>query len=261
MVERRPRLEGKVAIVTGAGAQGTVMGNGKAVSILFAREGAKVLLVDRVEERARDTWEAIRGEGGTASVYAADVTGEEQCRGMVEAAVERYGGVDILHNNVGVNGPGSVVEVSREEWDRVMAINLTSMMLTSRHAIPHMAAAGGGAIINVSSISAIRPRGMTSYTVSKAGVIALTQAMAIDHAKDGIRVNCILPGPAYTSMVAGGMSEDTRELRRRASPLRVEGNSWDVAWAAVYLAGDEARWVTGVALPVDGGVTLDSPRR
>ena len=142
-----------------------------------------------------------------------------------------------------------------------MSVNLTSMILSSKHAIPVMVASGGGAIVNVSSISAIRPRGMTPYTVSKGAVVPLTQAMAIDHAPDGIRVNCILPGPAYTSMVAGGMSAEMRDLRRHASPLQIEGNSWDIAYAALYLASDEARWVTGVALPVDGGVTLDSPRR
>ena len=261
MLEHKPRLEGKVAIVTGAGAQGAVMGNGKAASILFAREGARVLLVDQVEERVQVTLETIRSEGGEASVYVADVTEADQCRAMVEAAVQRYGRLDVLHNNVGINGPGSVVEVDLEEWDRVMRINLTSMMLTSKYAIPRMASGGGGAIVNISSISAIRPRGMTSYTVSKAGIVALTQAMAIDHAGDNIRVNCILPGPAYTSMVAEGMSDEVRDLRRQASPLKIEGTSWDIAWAAVYLASDEARWVTGVALPVDGGVTIDSPRR
>ena len=261
MPERRPRLEGKVAIVTGAGAQGAIMGNGKAVSILFAREGARVLLADLDEGRARETLEAIEAEGGEASVFAADVTKEKDCQALIEAAVERFGRLDILHNNVGVNGPGSVVDVSEAEWHRIMQINLTSMFLTSKHAIPKMVEGGGGAVINISSISAIRPRGMTPYTVSKAGVVALTQAMAIDQAKDNIRVNCILPGPAYTSMVAGGMSSDIREIRRQASPLKVEGNSWDVAWAAVYLASDEARWVTGVVLPVDGGVTIDSPRR
>ena len=255
------RLHNKVAIVTGAGARANVMGNGKAVSILFAREGAKVLLVDNVEERVAPTLQAIQAEGGHASVFIADVTQDDQCRAMVQAALDRYGALHILHNNVGINGPGKVTEVPQSEWDRIMSVNLTSMILASKYAIPPMIQAGGGAIVNVSSISAIRPRGMTPYTVSKGAIIPLTQAMAIDHAPDGIRVNCILPGPAYTSMVAGGMSDEMRDLRRNASPLKVEGNSWDIAYAALYLASDEARWVTGVALPVDGGVTLDSPRR
>ena len=261
MNNRQPRLQDKVAIVTGAGSRGDVMGNGKAVSILFAREGAKVLLVDNVEGRAAKTLQAIEAEGGEASVFVADVTSEDDCRAMVQAALDRYDGLHVLHNNVGINGPGRVTEVSQDEWDRVMSVNLTSMILASKYAIPAMIAAGGGAIVNVSSISAIRPRGMTPYTVSKGAIVPLTQAMAIDHAPDGIRVNCILPGPAYTSMVAGGMSAEMRAVRRQASPLKVEGNSWDIAYAALYLASDEARWVTGVALPVDGGVTIDSPRR
>ena len=261
MTERKPRLQNKVSIVTGAGARADVMGNGKAVSILFAREGARVLLVDNVKERVIPTLEAIRAEGGEASIFVADVTQEDQCRAMVQAALDRYDGLHVLHNNVGINGPGKVTEVSQSEWGRIMSINLTSMILASKYAIPPMIEAGGGAIVNISSISAIRPRGMTPYTVSKGAIIPLTQAMAIDHAPDGIRVNCILPGPAYTSMVAGGMSDEMRDLRRNASPLKVEGNSWDIAYAALYLASDEARWVTGVALPVDGGVTLDSPRR
>ena len=151
---------------------------------------------------------------------------------MVQATLDRYGALHVLHNNVGINGPGRVTEVSQDEWDRVMSVNLTSMILASKHAIPVMVSSGGGAIVNVSSISAIRPRGMTPYTVSKGAVIPLTQAMAIDHARDGIRVNCILPGPAYTSMVAGGMSAEMRDIRRSASPLGIEGNSWDIAYAA-----------------------------
>ena len=261
MTERQPRLQNKVAIVTGAGARGDVMGNGKAVSILFAREGAKVLLVDNVEERVVPTLEAIQAEDGEASIFVADVTREDQCKAMVQAALDRYGALHILHNNVGINGPGRVTELSQPDWHRVMSVNLLSMIHASKHAIPAMTSTGGGAIVNISSISAIRPRGMTPYTVSKGAVVSLTRAMAIDHASEGIRVNCILPGPAYTSMVAGGMSDDMRDLRRNASPLKVEGNSWDIAYATLYLASDEARWVTGVALPVDGGVTIDSPRR
>ena len=130
------------------------------------------------------------------------------------------------------------------------------MMLTSKYAVPTMAATGGGAIVNISSISAIRPRGLTAYTVSKGGVMALTQAMAIDHAADGIRVNCILPGPVYSSMVAPNMSAERREIRRSSSPLGMEGTPWDIGWAAVYLASDESKWVTGVCIPIDGGVTL-----
>jgi NAD(P)-dependent dehydrogenase (short-subunit alcohol dehydrogenase family) len=237
------------------------MGNGKATAILFAREGARVLLVDSTEARAQETMEAITAEGGNASVFVADVTAAADCSAMADAAVQRYGRLDILHNNVGIGGSGTVVDVSETDWDRVMAVNVKSMMLTSKYAIPHMIATGGGSIVNISSISAIRPRGLTAYTVSKGGVIALTQAMAIDHARDGVRVNCIMPGPVYSSMVAGNLTDERRETRRRASPLQIEGTAWDVAWAAVYLASDQARWVTGVVLPVDGGVTIASPDR
>ncbi|MFQ5933597.1 MAG: SDR family NAD(P)-dependent oxidoreductase, partial [Dehalococcoidia bacterium] len=238
-----------------------VMGNGKATAILFAREGARVLLADMVEERAQGTWEIIASEGGEASVFVADVSQAPDCQALVDEAIRRYGKLDILHNNVGIGGPRTVVDSSEEDWDRVMAVNLKSMMLTSKYAIPKMAAAGGGAVVNISSISAVRPRGSTPYSVSKGRVIALTQAMAIDHAKDGIRVNCIMPGPVYTSMVAPQIDDERREKRRLASPLQAEGTGWDIAWAALYLASDEARWVTGVILPVDGGVIITSPSR
>ena len=174
----KPRLQGKVAIVTGAGARSGVMGNGKATSILFAREGAKVLLVDQIEDRVKETLQIITDEAGEASICVADVTNPADCQAMVEAATMRYGHLDILHNNVGINGPGNVLEVTEEEWDRVMRINLSSMILTSKYAIPEMVVKGGGAIVNISSISAICPRGMTPYTVSKAGVVALTKAMS-----------------------------------------------------------------------------------
>ena len=219
------------------------------------------MIVDRIEERASRTLDVVVGGGGVASVFAADVTNAGDCRALVDAAVQRYGRLDILHNNVGIGGAGTVVDVSEDDWDRVMEVNIKSMVLTSKFAVPAMAAGGGGSIVNISSISAIRPRGLTPYTVSKGGVIALTQGMAMDHAGDGIRVNCILPGPVYSAMVAGGMTDGRRELRRRASPLAVEGTAWDVAWAATFLASDEARWITGVVLPVDGGVTIASPAR
>ena len=258
----KPRLAGKVAIVTGAGSRAAGIGNGRATAILFAREGAKVLLVDQRAPAAEETLAAITEEGGEAEVFAADVTRAGDCRAMVERAVRRWGRLDILDNNVGIGMPGSVVEVSEEDWDRVMAVNVKSMMLASKFAIPAMAAAGGGAIINISSISALRPRGLTPYSASKGAVIALTRAMAIDHAGDGIRVNCIAPGPVYTPMVsAGGMSEELRERRRRASPLGIEGSGWDIGYAALFLASDEARYITGQVLVVDGGVTITSASR
>ena len=271
MQQRRPRLEGKVAIVTGAGSSGPGVGTGKAASILFAREGAKVLLVDQDPGHAEETLATIREEGGEASVIGADVTSASDCRAMVAAAQERYGALHILFNNVGINGPGSVVEVKEEDWDRVLAVNLKSMMLTSKYAVPEMIEAGGGSIINMSSIVGLRAStsiidvqtggsgASTAYAASKGGVISLTTSMAVQHGRENVRVNCIAPGHIYTPMVAGRMTEEVRDLRRRAGPLGTEGTAWDVAWAALFLASDESRWITGVVLPVDAGVLGTTP--
>jgi NAD(P)-dependent dehydrogenase (short-subunit alcohol dehydrogenase family) len=229
---------------------------------VFAREGAKVLAVDQNRGAADATVGTIKSEGGEAAALAADVTRADDCRAMVDEAVRRWGRLDILDNNVGIEGRGTLVETDEAQWEKVMRVNVLGMMLTSKHAIPAMIRTGGGAIVNISSISALRPRGLTPYSVSKGAVIALTRAMAIDHAAQGIRVNCIAPGPVYTPMVyAAGMSEDQRERRRRASPLGIEGTGWDIGHAALFLVSDEARYITGVVLPVDGGVTIASPAR
>jgi NAD(P)-dependent dehydrogenase (short-subunit alcohol dehydrogenase family) len=258
----KPRLEGKVAIVTGAGSHAEGIGNGRATAILFAREGAKVLVVDNSPAAAELTLEMIKKEGGKAEVFVADVSRADDCRGLVEKTVKLWGRLDILDNNVGISGPGTVVAVEEESWDRVMRVNVKSMMLTGKFAIPAMAAGGGGSIINISSISALRPRGLTPYSASKGAVIALTRAMAIDHGKDGIRVNCIAPGSVYTPMAyARGMSDELRERRRQANLLKIEGTGWDIGYAALFLASDEARFITGVVLVVDGGVTIASPSR
>ncbi|MBI5947295.1 MAG: SDR family oxidoreductase [Chloroflexi bacterium] len=257
MIVATPRLEGKVAIVTGAGSQTEGIGNGRAAAVVFAREGARVLLVDRKLAAAEQTREMIAAEGGVADAFEADVTNSADCRAMVARAVERWGRLDILDNNVGIGGAGTVVTVDEDEWDRVMRVNVKGMMLASKAAVPAMAANGGGAIVNISSIAALRPRGMTPYSTSKGAVIALTRAMAVDHAREGIRVNCIAPGPVYTPMVyAAGMPEEVRERRRRASLLQLEGTGWDIGYAALFLVSDEARYITGVVLPVDGGVTI-----
>ena len=256
------RLKDKVAIITGAGSRADGVGNGRAAAILFAREGANLLLVDRDEQAAQATLDIIHAEGNDAVVYAADVTSSEDCRAMVRAAVDRWGRLDILHNNVGIGGRGTVEEITEEDWELVQRVNVTSMVLTAKHAVPAMRASGGGAIVNVSSIAALRPRGLTAYSVSKGAVATLTQALAVDHGADGIRANCIMPGPVYTPMVyAAGMSDELRERRREASLLKIEGEGWDIGWAAVFLASDEARYITGVILPVDGGVTIRGPAR
>ncbi len=260
------RLEGKRAIVTGAGSHAAGIGNGRAAATLFALEGARVLLVDANTNAAKETRALILEHRPEADVevFEGDVTDSESCAAMVRTTVERWGGLDVLHNNVGIGlaGASNVVDVDEEDWARVQHVNVDSMMLTGKHAVPAMRDSGGGAIINVSSIAALRPRGLTAYTTSKGAVIALTQAMAVDHARDGIRVNCIAPGPVYTPMVySGGMSAERREARRVASMLEIEGSGWDIGMAAVYLASDESRYVTGVVLPVDGGVLLRGPSR
>jgi NAD(P)-dependent dehydrogenase (short-subunit alcohol dehydrogenase family) len=266
-------LDGKVAIVTGGGAAGEGIGNGRAAAILLARAGARVLVADRSLEAAAQTVAMIRDAGGAAGggaaasgvaeAIAADVTRDEDCAGMVAKALERFGRLDILDNNVGViTSAGSVVEESEEDWERVMRVNVTSMFLASKHAIPAMVKSGGGAIVNVSSISALRPRGLTAYSTSKGAVITLTRAMAVDHAGQGIRVNGVAPGPMYTPIVYGaGMSAEARERRRKAAPLGIEGTGWDVGNAVVFLASERARYITGQTLVVDGGVTLLGPRR
>ncbi len=255
-------LAGKTAIVTGGGAADDGIGNGRAAAMLLARAGARVLVVDRLLPLAERTVAMIVSEGGTASAHACDVTDSEACRAMVAAAVERYGRLDVLDNNVGIGSRGSVVEETEENWQRVMRVNVDSMFLTAKHAIPEMIRAGGGAIVNVSSISALRPRGLTAYSVSKGAVIALTRAMAVDHGRDGIRVNCVAPGPVYTPMVyQRGMSEAAREQRRGASVLGIEGTGWDIGMAVRFLLSAQARYITGHTMVVDGGATLVGPAR
>lgn len=254
------RLRGKTAIVTGAGTRGPMVGTGQATALLFARQGANVLLVDLEVERAQETQAAIVAEGGQAAVFQADVTQEASCRALVDACVERFGGLHILFNNVGVAGAGKVTEVEEAVWQRAMDANLKSAVLTSKYAIPQMVAAGGGSIIHVSSIDGLRA-GMVPnipYAVAKGGLITLTKAMAVHHGRQQIRVNCIAPGHLYAPFAAT-ISEETRELRRKAGPLGTEGDAWDVAWAAVFLASDEARWISGVVLPVDAGLLAATP--
>jgi len=255
------RLEGKVAVVSGAGTYGgSGVGNGAAAAIVFAREGARVLLVDAVLEWADATRAIIEEEGGVAICTAADVTSPDDCKRAIDLAVETFGGLDVLHNNVGGGGRGSVVEATEEAWERSISLNLMSMVNMSRYAVPQMIAGGGGSIINVSSVTALRPKAGNSaapYTVNKAAVVGLTSAMAMDHAKDNVRVNCIMPGLMWTPRLAEG-GADAREIRRSSTPLPVEGESWDIGWAALFLASDQARFITGIVMPVDGGFLLTS---
>ena len=249
------RLAGKVAIVTGAASQAEGVGNGAAVAMLFAREGAKVVLVNRSLERARALEETIRAEGGEAAAFAADVTQPDATEAMAAFAAERYGRLDILHNNVGVGAGGTTVTQSLDDWNRLLATNLTSAMLCCRASIPRMRESGGGAIINVSSTAGVlglSGLGAAAYAATKGGIQGLTLSVAADHAAEGIRANCLIVGTVNTPLVRF-LGEEGRERRRKALPLQAEGTAWDVAYAAAYLASDESRWVTGVMLPIDGG--------
>lgn len=251
-------LAGKVAIVSGGGAAGDGIGNGRAAAILLARAGTKVLVADREHKLAERTVEMIAAEGGTAAARAGDVTDEADCVKLVDEAIARWGRLDFLDNNVGIGSRGKP-----EQYRKVMRVNVESMFLLSKYAIPAMIrTAGGGAIVNISSISALRPRGLTTYTTSKAAVIGLTRAMAVDHGSDNIRVNCICPGPMYTPMVyARGMSEAARANRAKASVLKLEGTGWDIGHAVRFLLSNHARYITGQVMVVDGGVTLQAPER
>lgn len=257
-------LSSKVAIVSGGGAAGDGIGNGRAAAILLARSGTKVVVADLDKKLAERTVEMIQAEGGTAIAHGFDATKENDCRSLVNAAVDHWGRLDFLDNNIGIGSRGSVVDEKPEEYRRVMQINVETMFLLSKHAIPAMIkTAKGGAIVNISSISALRPRGLTTYTVSKQAVIGLTQAMAVDHGKDKIRVNCICPGPMYTPMVnrGNGMSEANRRTRANASVLKIEGTGWDIGQGVRFLLSNHARYVTGQVLVIDGGVTLQGPER
>jgi NAD(P)-dependent dehydrogenase (short-subunit alcohol dehydrogenase family) len=257
------RLAGKVAIVSGAGSRpagpdGPIVGNGRATAIVLAREGAKVVLLDQQRAWVEPTLDLIERDGGGAILVEADVTSSASCRAAVERAIAAFGAVNILVNNVGVTGPpGNAVEVDDEAFDRAMRVNVTSMVLMAKYAIPAMIEAGGGAFVNLSSVSGmLGGHPSLLYPTSKTAVIGLTRSMAAHHALQGIRVNCICPGTVYTPMVASrGMTPELREARRMGTLLQVEGTPWDVAMAAAFLVSDAARWITGIALPVDAGAT------
>src|SRR5215470_1425397 len=221
------RLAGKVAIVTGAASVGPGVGNGKATAVLFAREGARVVLVNRSEDHARELQREIEAQGGSCSVVVADVTSTDAARRVIDTAVERYGKLDVLFNNVGAGGPGTVVNLSEEVWDRAMQANLRSVMLCCKFAVPRMIESGGGSIINVSTVAAVQgfrrgDVGFAAYSAAKAGVIGLTLAIAADHAEQGIRANCLIVGMVNTPQLAK-LGEEHREKRRLAVPLKTEG--------------------------------------
>lgn len=263
------RLADKVAIVVGAGqTPGETIGNGRATSILFAREGARILLVDRDSESARETQTMIASDGGSATVFEADVTQEDDCSALAAACVKEFGRIDVLHNNVGIGtGDGGILHLDVDTWRRIIDVNLTAMFLTCKHVLPHMREQGSGSIVNISSVASLATNGVSrqlAYKVSKAGVNALTQQIAMGSARYGIRCNAILPGLMNTPMAIEGISaardiakEDLVQLRDAVVPLRAKmGTAWDVANAALFLASEEAYFITGVLLPVDGGQSL-----
>ena len=254
------RLAGKTAIVVGAGSSGELAGTGYAAAMCFAQEGARVLLVDKDRERVERTQRGIADVGGDSSIFLADVTREADCSAIIKACEERYQGLHILFNNVATYGLGKITDVADADIDATLAINLKSMMLTCKHAIPLMAASGGGSIINIASIDGLRAgfSANVPYAVTKAGAIQLSRVLAVHHGRENIRVNAIAPGHIHGAFVRA-LDADTRRLRRKAGPLGTEGTAWDVAWAAVFLASDEARWISGIVLPVDAGLLAATP--
>jgi len=257
------RLEGKVAIVTGAGqTPGDTIGNGRAISILFARAGAKVMLLDLRLDSAQETQSMINREGGESLAFAADVSRADDCRRMAEKCVESYGRIDILVNNVGTGGEDQgPVKLKEEVWERIFNVNLKSMFLTCKYVLPYMEKQGSGSIVNISSAAAVCAVSMLAYKTSKAGVNALTHSIAMKYAKKGIRVNAIMPGLMNTPMAIEGISrfrgiskEDLIKTRNGMVPLKGGmGSGWDTAYAALFLGSDEAKFITAVVLPVDGG--------
>jgi NAD(P)-dependent dehydrogenase (short-subunit alcohol dehydrogenase family) len=261
------RLKDKTAIVVGGGqTPGANIGNGKATSVLFAREGAKVAVVDLDLARAEETVEMIAGEGGEAFALEADVTSEASLKQMVSDAHERLGRIDILHNNVGFSlaGGDSIIDnITEEAFDRVMTVNLRGMVMTCKHVLRIMRSQKSGAIISISSMAAIESYPYVTYKTSKAGVIAMTEQLAYMHAEYGIRANVILPGLMHTPMAieARITPEKSREEviaeRDAKVPLGHKmGSAWDVAYLALFLASDEAKFITGVSIPVDGGASV-----
>lgn len=259
------RLQDKVAIIMGAGqTPGDTIGNGRATALLFAREGAKIFAVDRDIERAQETVDLIAGEEGDATSFAADITNEEDCAAVAEACVNAYGRIDILHNNVGIGrGDTGPVHLSQEVWDAIHETNLKGPFLICKYVLPVMREQGSGSIVNISSAAAVSSTGMLAYKTSKAGLNALTQCVAMGNAQYGIRVNCIMPGLMNTPMAIEGRSKaqnvDKQVLidqRHARVPLKGGmGSGWDTAYAALFLASDEAKFITGVILPVDGGTS------
>lgn len=264
------RLDGKVAMVTGAGSAGPGWGNGKATAVLMARQGASVFALDNRAEAVAETLEIIRSEGGTAASHVADVTDSASLAAAVEACEAAFGGLDILVNNVGGSAPGDAEHMSEEDWDAQIAFNLRSAFLGCKHAVPAMRRRGRGAIVNLSSIAALRmsaDRPHVAYSASKYGILALSRSVAMRHARENIRCNTVVPGLMHTPLVEHrlvrqlGANDAAALIARRDAqvPMGKMGDAWDIAHAVLFLAADESRHVTGTELVVDGGISAAMP--
>jgi NAD(P)-dependent dehydrogenase (short-subunit alcohol dehydrogenase family) len=265
---RMTRMREKVVLVTGAGSVGPGWGNGKAAAALYAREGAQVFAVDIRLDAARETQAIITAEGGVCEAHAADVSDSASVAAMVEACITRFGRIDVLHNNVGIVVTGGPIELDEAGWQRSVDVNLKSQFLTCKHTLPHMLKTGRGAIVNVSSVGGLRWTGIpyVAYAATKAGVIQLTQSVALQYARQGIRCNCIAPGLIDTPLVSASLSQayGERDLsaiktaRAAQAPMGRMGDAWDVAHAALFLASDDAGYISGHTLVVDGGLSASA---
>jgi NAD(P)-dependent dehydrogenase (short-subunit alcohol dehydrogenase family) len=261
------RLEGKVAIVTGCGSVGPGWGNGKAISVLFAREGARVFGVDLAPEAAAETHRIIDGEGGVCRTHIADVVDADQVAETVSACLDAFGRIDVLVNNVGIARVGGPAELEEPAWDEVMTVNLKSTYLTCRHVLPVMERQSAGAIVNNASIAAWGWCGVNygAYSATKGAMVSMTRSIAIQYARKGIRANCVCPGLMNTPLVHKALTtvygkegdiETLIRTRDAQCPMGRMGDAWDTAFAALYLASDEAKYVTGIELNVDGGMSI-----
>jgi NAD(P)-dependent dehydrogenase (short-subunit alcohol dehydrogenase family) len=255
------RLTGKVALIVGGGADGPAkageklsIGNGRATAIACAREGAAVMVADRSLELANQTANAIREEGGRAEAVAADVSIEDQCRGAVEASIRAFSALHLMVNNVGIAIGGNLLKTTTADFDTMLAVNLRGHFLMMRYAVPELAKAGGGAIVNVSSLAAIRSNSVISYEATKAAILGLSRSAAVSHARDNIRVNTILPGLIDSTMVRRLVGDRESAVATRI-PMRRQGTPWEIANAIVFLLSDDASYITGTELIVDGGLS------